>query len=61
VKITRRAKLYAQENLEAARIILADPARHAGIAVLWARLLLERENETARVNYRRLPLLERPI
>ena len=32
---------YRQQNLEAARIIVADPVKYVGIMLEWARLTLE--------------------
>jgi hypothetical protein len=37
-----RPKNYCRGNEEAARIILADPERYAGLALKWARLWVER-------------------
>lgn len=34
---------WAANNREAARIIAASPARYAGLALDWARLVMERE------------------
>ena len=38
----RKAELYRAGNLEAARIIAADPRRYPGAMQEWARLTLER-------------------
>jgi hypothetical protein len=54
--VKRRTRVFRQQNLEAARIILSDPNRYGGLAVTWARLFIERENKAARASYSRLPL-----
>jgi hypothetical protein len=37
---TGRAEVYAEQNRQAARIILADPKRYPGLMQEWARLVL---------------------
>jgi hypothetical protein len=57
--VKRRTTFYAQQNRDAAHIILTDPARYGGFEsalVAWARLFIQRENEAARASYSRLPL-----
>jgi hypothetical protein len=36
------SECYAADNLEAARIIAADPGRYPGIMQTWAALIIER-------------------
>jgi hypothetical protein len=57
-KIKRRTVVYAQQNKEAAHIILSNPEKYSGLAAEWARLFLTRENEAARASYASLPLFE---
>ena len=47
--ILRRSAVYAGENLEAARLIAADPERYPGLMTEWARRILA-ETPTATVD-----------
>jgi hypothetical protein len=38
LRVTRR---FSADNAVAARIILADPLKYAGLPLIWARLFLE--------------------
>jgi hypothetical protein len=41
----RKRTLYHERNLEAARIILADPAKYEGtVSWVWAERVMEKEN-----------------
>jgi hypothetical protein len=41
----RRAATYQQNNILAARIIAADPARYSGVLQEWARAVLAQQPE----------------
>lgn len=40
-----KREAHERANLEAAKIILDDPERYAGVMVAWARLVLDREKK----------------
>lgn len=42
----RKAELYLAGNIEAARIISADPTRYPGVMQEWARLVLNKAERT---------------
>jgi hypothetical protein len=46
VTAPKATRLYGVGNLQAARIIAADPGKYQGILQTWARLIIERAQPT---------------
>lgn len=44
--IWEQTQHYRKQNLEMARIIIAEPLRYPGLLQLWAEMILARAGET---------------